>query len=65
MNEKFPIVNDPKCNRRADNSARQLQKLAKNDNPVSLAIIKQTNESSQRRGNKAINYLRTVWQILQ
>ena len=33
-------------------SSRQLQKLAKNDKPVFLAIIRQTNKSPQRRGNK-------------
>ena len=33
-------------------SARQLQKLARNDNPVFLAIIRQTYECPQRRGNK-------------
>ena len=33
-------------------SARQIQKLAKDDNPVSLAIVRQTNETRQKRGNK-------------
>ena len=33
-------------------SAHQLQKLAKNDNPNFLAVIRQKNESPQRRRNK-------------
>ena len=33
-------------------SARQLQKLAKDDNPVFLAIVRKTNEVPRLRGNK-------------
>ena len=33
-------------------SARQIQKLSKDDNPVFLAIVRQTSETPQKRGNK-------------
>ena len=53
MNEKIPNVKRFQMHQtRQIISSRQLQKLAKNHNPVFLAIIRQTNESSQRRGNR-------------
>ena len=33
-------------------SARQIQKLAKGDNPVFLAIVRSTNEAPHKRGKK-------------
>ena len=33
-------------------SARQIQKSAKDDHPVFLAIVRQTNETPQKRGKK-------------
>ena len=33
-------------------SARQIQKLAKGDNPILLAIVRSTNESPHKRGKK-------------
>ena len=33
-------------------SARQIQKLTKEDSPVFLAIVRKTNEALQKRGNK-------------
>ena len=53
MNEKVPNVKRSQMQQtRQIISGRQLQKLDKNDNPVFVAIIRQTNESPQRRGNR-------------
>ena len=45
-------------------SARQIQKLAKDDNLIFLAIVRSTNEAPYKRGKREIKGLLTMWRGL-
>ena len=61
MNEEVPDIKQSQVQQtRQIIRAHQLQKLAKNDNPEFLVIVRQTNDTPQKRRKEEINGLQIV-----